>query len=176
VNRVIRKSQVFSSTEAARLLSNLFAAELIASSQCIWLVSPWISNIPLLDNEVSSFAPLNRWGPRRVRLAEVLATLASTGSAIVIGTTADRHNNDFVAQLLSRAAELGGKDRVHIVRDRANLLHEKAITADDYAVVGSMNITWNGINVREEYLELRTDEEFVARARLDATDRFGRPL
>jgi phosphatidylserine/phosphatidylglycerophosphate/cardiolipin synthase-like enzyme len=109
-------------------------------------------------------------------LAEVLATLASTGSSIVIGTTADRHNNDFAAQLLNRAQELGVKHKIHIVRDRANLLHEKAITADDYAVVGSMNITWNGINVREEYLELRTDEEFVARARLDATDRFGRPL
>jgi hypothetical protein len=175
VNRVIRKSQVFSSTEAAQLLANLFAAELIAPSDCIWLVSPWISNIPILDNEVSSYGPLSRWGPRHVRLAEVLATLASAGSAIVIGTTADRHNNDFVAQLLNRAGELDAGHKVHIVRDRANLLHEKAITADDYSVVGSMNITWNGINVREEYLELRTDEEFVARARLDATDRFGRP-
>jgi hypothetical protein len=36
-----------------------------------------------------------------------------------------------------------------------------------------MNITRNGIFVREEYLELRTDEEFVARARMDAFDRFG---
>lgn len=175
MNRVIRKSQVFSSTEAARLLSSLFAAELVAPSDCIWLVSPWISNVPILDNEVNSYGPLSRWGPRRVRLAEVLATLASAGSAIVIGTTADRHNNDFAAQLISRAGELGARHKVRIVRDQANLLHEKAITTDDYAVVGSMNITWNGINVREEYLELRTDEEFVARARLDASGRFGRP-
>jgi hypothetical protein len=175
MSRVIRKSQVHSSTEAARLLANLFVAELVSPSACLWLVSPWISNIPILDNEVSSYDPLSRWGPRRVRLAEVLATLASSGSGVVIATTSDRHNDDFIAQLRNRAADLGALSRVRIVRDAANLLHEKAITADDYAVVGSMNITWNGVNVREEYLELRTEEEFVARARLDAVDRFGIP-
>jgi hypothetical protein len=94
---------------------------------------------------------------------------------VVIATTADQHNNDFIAQLNSRAGELGGLSKVSIYRDPDNLLHEKAITADDYAVVGSMNITWNGVNVREEFLELRTEEEFVARARLDAMERFGIP-
>ena len=72
-------------------------------------------------------------------------------------------------------AEFGATSKVRIVRDPANLLHDKAITADDYAVVGSMNITWYGVNVRDEYLELRTDEAFVAGARLDAIDRFGFP-
>ena len=119
--------------------------------------------------------PLSRWGPRIVRLAEVLATMASCGSSVVIGTTADPHNDEFVAHLNSRAVELGAGNKVRVARDPANLLHEKAITGDDYAVVGSMNITWYGVNVREEYLELRTDEDFVARARLDAMDRFGIP-
>jgi hypothetical protein len=64
---------------------------------------------------------------------------------------------------------------VRVVRDPANLLHDKAITGDDYAVIGSMNITWNGVHVRDELLELRTDEDFVAGARLDAMDRFGIP-
>lgn len=175
MSRTIRKSQTYSSTEAASLLANLFAAELIAPSECIWLVTPWISNIPILDNEVGSYDPLSRWGPRSVRLAEVLATLASYGSSVVIATTADQHNDEFIAQLKGRALELGVVSKVHIVCDPAKLLHEKAITADDYAVVGSMNITWYGVNVREEYLELRTEEDFVARARLDAMDRFGIP-
>ena len=64
---------------------------------------------------------------------------------------------------------------MRVTRDPANLLHEKAITGDGYAVIGSMNITWYGVNLREEYLELRTEEDFVARARLDAMDRFGMP-
>lgn len=175
MNRVIRKSQTRSSVEAASLLANLFAAELISPSKCIWLVSPWISNIQILDNETEAFESLNRWGPRRVRLAEVLATLAAHGSSIIIATTADPHNGEFVAHLAGRAAEIGAENNVRVVRDPANLLHEKAITGDDYAVVGSMNITWYGVHLREEYLELRTEEDFVARARLDATDRFGAP-
>jgi hypothetical protein len=175
VNRTIRKSQTRSSAEAASLLANLFAAELVSPSECIWLISPWISDIPILDNEVGAFDPLSRWGPRGVRLAEVLATLASRGSSIVIGTTADPRNDEFVGHLNGRAAELGARNKVRIARDPANLLHEKAITGDDYAVVGSMNITWYGVNLREEFLELRTEEDFVARARLDAMDRFGIP-
>jgi hypothetical protein len=175
MSRVIRKSQTRSSAEAASLLANLFASELVSPSECIWLVSPWISDIPILDNEVGAFDPLSRWGPRSVRLAEVLATLASCGSSVVIGTTADPRNNEFVGHLNGRAAELGARNKVRIARDPANMLHEKAITGDDYAVVGSMNITWYGVNLREEYLELRTEEDFVARARLDAMDRFGIP-
>ena len=57
MSRVIRKSQTRSSTEAASLLANLFAAELVSPSECIWLVSPWISDIQILDNEA---APLTR--------------------------------------------------------------------------------------------------------------------
>ena len=84
MNRVIHKSRTRSSTEAASLLANLFAAELVSPSECIWLVSPWISDIQILDNEASAFDPLNRWGPRVVRLSEVLATLAAYGSSVVI--------------------------------------------------------------------------------------------
>jgi hypothetical protein len=175
MNRVIRKSQTRSSVEAARLLANLFAAELVSPSECIWLVSPWISDIPILDNEIGAFDQLNWWGPRSVRLAEVLAILASYGSSVVIGTTGDSHNDEFIGNLNGRAAELGASNKIRIDRDPANLLHEKAITGDDYAVVGSMNITWYGVNLREEYLELRTEEDFVARAKLDARDRFGIP-
>ena len=58
---------------------------------------------------------------------------------------------------------------------RQALLWMDAVGLSAYAVVGSMNITWYGVNLREEYLELRTEEDFVARARLDAMDRFGIP-
>jgi hypothetical protein len=58
VNRVIRKSQARSSEEAARLLAALFATELVAPSTCLWLVSPWISNVPVIDNETATFDAL----------------------------------------------------------------------------------------------------------------------
>jgi hypothetical protein len=175
MSRVIRKSQTRSSTEAAALLANLFAAELISPSKNIWLVSPWITDIKVIDNETGAFAALDRWGPRGIRLAEVLATLAARGSAVIIGTTSDPHNDEFIAHLIGHARELGVESEVRISRDSLDLLHVKAITGDDYALVGSMNITWYGVNLREEYLELRTEEDFVAQAKLDARERFGIP-
>jgi hypothetical protein len=173
VNRVIRKSQARSSEEAARLLAALFATELVAPSTCLWLVSPWISNVPVIDNETATFDALAPWGTRPIRLSEVLATLAAAGSTLVIGTTADPHNADFLHQVRSQVDEVGAASQLHVSVDQSGLLHTKAITGDSFAVVGSMNITWNGIMLREEYLELRTEGEFVAQARMDAYDRFG---
>ncbi len=42
-----------------------------------------------------------------------------------------------------------------------------------FALAGSMNITFNGIQLREELVDLRTDQAYVAQARMDAFDRFG---
>ena len=53
------------------------------------------------------------------------------------------------------------------------MLHTKSIVADDFALVGSMNLTYTGVHLREEYLELRTDQEFVSQARIDAFESFG---
>jgi hypothetical protein len=57
--------------------------------------------------------------------------------------------------------------------DASSNLHTKALTGDDFALAGSMNITFNGIQVREELIDLRTDDAYVAQARMDAFDRFG---
>lgn len=175
MSRVIRKSLTRSSLEAAALLANLFAAELITPSKNLWLVSPWITDIKIIDNETGAFAALNRWGPRGIRLAEVLATLAARGSSVIIGTTSDGHNDEFIEHLTGHARELGVESKVLVSRDSLDLLHIKSITGDDYALVGSMNITWYGVNLREEYLELRTEEDFVADAKLYARERFGIP-
>jgi hypothetical protein len=36
-----------------------------------------------------------------------------------------------------------------------------------------MNITFNGIQIREELIDLRTDAPYVAEARMAAFERFG---
>jgi hypothetical protein len=109
-------------------------------------------------------------------LSELLVTLAAGGSTVVIGTTSDTTNNAF-RQRTSRVFEDRGLEpRLLIDVDASGELHEKAITGDDFVVAGSMNITNNGVFVREEFIEFRSDEEFVARARLDAYERFGGDL
>lgn len=173
MNRVIRKSQGASATEAADLLAGLFSAELVSPSQCLWLVSPWVSDVELVDNSAGNFDALARYGKRKVRLAEILVALADAGGHIVIGTTRDTHNTRFLERLRLLAEDWRVGHKLTIAVDSSNQLHTKALTGDDFALAGSMNITFNGIQLREELVDLRTDAAFVAQARMDAFDRFG---
>jgi hypothetical protein len=173
VNRVIRKSRAQSAGEVLGLLSALFSAELISPSTCLWLVSPWISDVDVIDNSAGTYPALTRHGRRPVRLAEVLVTLAAEGTRVVVATTPDSHNDTFRRRLRLLAGDLRVDDNVRVVVDTTGGLHTKALTGDDYALLGSMNITYNGIHLREEHVELRTEAAYVAQARLDAFDRFG---
>ena len=173
MNRVIRKSQRNSVSEASELLAGLFTAEVTAPGKCLWLVSPWISDVELIDNSAGAFGALSRFGKRPIRLTEVLVSLASRGCHVVVGTTSDPHNTRFVERLKHLSADLRVVDRITITIDESEQLHTKAITGDDYALSGSMNITYNGIEVREELVQLRLDETFVAQAKMDAYERFG---
>jgi len=172
VNRVIRKSRAQSAGEVLDLLGALFSAELISPSTCLWLVSPWISDVDVVDNSAGTYPALTRYGRRQVRLAEVLIALAAQGTRVVIATTSDSHNDTFLRRLMLLGRDLR-VDNVDVVVDPSGELHTKALTGDDYALAGSMNITYNGIHLREEHVELRTEADFVARARMDVFDRFG---
>lgn len=173
MNRVIRKSQNASASEAKDLLAGLFSAELCFPSRCLWLVSPWVSDVELLDNTAGTFGPLTRFGKHPARLAEVLVALASSGTHVVVGTTADEHNKRFLERLRLLAVDMRAAHLVTTKIDASNNLHTKALTGDDFALSGSMNITFNGIQVREELVELHLEDAYVAQARMDAFDRFG---
>ena len=173
MNRVIRKSQRASASEAADLLAGLFSAELCSPSSCLWLVSPWISDVELIDNGSGSFDALARFGRRPIHLVEILVTLAGLGTHIVIGTTTDAHNTRFLQRLELLFGDQRVDKRLTVSIDPSQNLHTKALTGDDFALSGSMNITFNGIQIREELIDLRTEESYVAQARMDAYDRFG---
>ena len=173
MSRVIRKSRATSSREAADLLAALFVAEIVKPSRCLWLVSPWISDIPVLSNSAGEFAGLGLAAGRTLRLTDVLLALGREGSTVVIGTTSDASNAIFLQRAESAFRQTGMSHRLVLSIDRDEELHEKAITGDDFAVAGSMNITNNGVFVRQEFIEFRTDEAFVAQSRMDSFERFG---
>lgn len=172
-SRIVRRAQQHSASEVKDLLGALFAAELISPGRCIWIVSPWISDVEVVDNRGGGFEDLTSLGRRWITLAEVLVALARQGTAVVIGTTSDSHNPRFIARLEQLAADSRCVERIKVDIDESKLLHTKALTGDDYALIGSMNFTYNGIELREEHVELRTDVDYVAQARLEAFDRFG---
>jgi phosphatidylserine/phosphatidylglycerophosphate/cardiolipin synthase-like enzyme len=173
MSRIIRKSNQRSSAEASHLLSTIFLAELLEPSKCLWIVSPWISDVPLIDNCTNSISSLRSFGPRFIRLTEILAKLAEEGTTVVVGTIDADSNHSFLTRIKSAFRDRDLEKQLIIDIDKSNKLHEKAITADDLTISGSMNITNNGIYVREEIIELHTNEDFVARARMDAFERFG---
>lgn len=115
-----------------------------AAGQAVYVCSPWISDFPVFDNRYGQFdalVPLAR-GTSRIRLADVLITLASVTSVRVVSkeTEATRQflgSRDFAAA------------NVH-VRMAGNDLHEKGLLTPEFYLEGSMNLTYSGVHLNQE--------------------------
>ncbi|MBE9200065.1 MULTISPECIES: phospholipase D-like domain-containing protein DpdK [unclassified Nodularia (in: cyanobacteria)] len=157
-----------SSRQIPDLLQTIFVAELINPSQCIWLVSPWISDIPVIDNTANTFLSLEpSWSRSRIRLSQILATLAEQGTTIYIATRPDSHNHSFLSALKLRND--GTNCHIHITEE----LHAKGILGDGYYLAGSMNFTYNGITVNEEAVIYETLPEIIAEQQVIFANRWG---
>jgi hypothetical protein len=154
--------------EIPDLLQTIFAAEMLAPSQCLWLVSPWISDIPVLDNQADAFTSLEPdWGRQRVRLSQMLAWLIARGSTVHVATRNDSHNHAFLEALRARTQDQ--RTHVHI----ADQLHEKGLLGDGFFLSGSMNFTHGGISTYEEIVHYFTAPEAVASSRIAFGRRWG---
>ena len=172
--RTILKSQIQRQAEVADLLQSLFALELVAPSRAIWIVSPWISDIPVLDNRAGEYATIidPHWGERWVSLSEVLGRVLRTGTYVQLGIRVEHEHTDlFVERMTSIAERDGGRDRLTITRD--DNLHLKGLLADRWYLAGSMNLTANGVQILEEGIRYTTIESEVAEARINYRDRWG---
>ena len=164
--RTILTSKLSSRREVAELLQNLFVAELIHPSRCLWIVSPWVSDIPLLDNRAGDLESLEPdWGPRYVRLVEVLVRLARAGTFIVVAVRDNGESDDLIYRLRAVFEEhaLPHRLRTSFHSD----LHHKGIAGDDFVLAGSMNLTYSGVHVHDEKVRLSTVPAEVEQARLD---------
>jgi hypothetical protein len=157
-----------SSRQVPDLLQTIFISELINPSQCLWLVSPWISDISIIDNTANIFLCLEPlWSRSRIRLSQVLGTLASRGTSIHIATRPDAHNRSFIEALQVKSN--GINCRIHTTEE----LHTKGILGDGYYFAGSMNFTYNGITINEEAVTYETSTETIAEQKLIFTNRWG---
>ena len=153
---------------ARELLQIVFAAELLAPSRSVWIVSPWLRDIPVLDNRSADFVSLDPRFPRGlVRIGAVLASLLERGTQIVIATRPDQQSREVVGAL--RSAAPSGR-LIYADRDE---LHAKGIVGDSVALVGSMNFTHNGVERLTEMLAFNTDSERVSEIRLEFAREYG---
>ena len=89
------------------LMQNLLVAELLAPSRQLWVLSPWISDVDVIDNTAGQFKTVLPGSPsRRIRLTEVLIELARRGSEVRV-LTRDVESNIVVRQ---RLENVGGPD------------------------------------------------------------------
>jgi phosphatidylserine/phosphatidylglycerophosphate/cardiolipin synthase-like enzyme len=164
--RRIFKSQAAGATTIAELLQSMFVAEMLMPEGNLWIVSPWISNVVLIDNRSGNFDSLNpEWGRREVRLVDVLVALMSRGTTVNVVTRRDETNVAFIARLQDMAQQLALEDYVSItIREK---LHTKGVLLSNSLLMGSMNLTYYGMQINDEWVEFSVDPEDLAATRLE---------
>jgi hypothetical protein len=153
------------------LLEVIFTSELIRPSAQLWLVSPWISDIPVLDNTDFAFRALQPAWPRgRIRLSAVLTRLAELGTVVHVVLSNAPHNSFMRAALQHASGE--ATRRIYLYTDDMN--HSKGILGDHFFLSGSMNLTLNGIGHLGETVYFHVDPEIVAESRIEFQTRWSR--
>lgn len=164
--RRIFRTAITSQNLIRELIQQMVLSEMLATSgQRVWLVSPWISNVVLLDNRAAGFSALNPdWGEREIRLVEILVYLMSRGALLGVATSFDNHNDPLITLLEDRAEEAGLTDKLTIVRLKK--LHTKGILVTRGLLTGSMNLTFRGLEINDEHVIYDTTPQSIAQARL----------
>jgi hypothetical protein len=156
--------------EIKDLLQSIFMGELLSPSRCIWLVSPWISDIQIIDNRSNQCTTIEPdWARKQVYLTDLITKLGELGSVIRIATRKDKHNDRFLSELKRKSDKLNK----NIFFYENTILHEKGILGDQYYLSGSMNLTQNGIAFTEESLKYITDRSMVSENRITFSSRWG---
>lgn len=172
--RSLRTTAFASRVELADALQCVFVSEILVPSTPLWLVTPWISDVPIIDNRSGRFAGLIPALPERwIRLGEIIEQQLIRGGSLVVACRPDDHNRSFTDQVQRRAREIGREQRVRVIR--APELHEKGILSATAFLSGSMNMTYNGLRKLEEVVHLTDESDAVARARAAYQDRWGEP-
>jgi hypothetical protein len=153
------------------LLQSIFTSELLSPSRCLWIVSPWLRDVPVLDNTGGAFVSLAPEFPRTfVRLSHVLRELVARGSAVVIATRNEPGNRQLIDALGSVSAQSALTFR------QRDVLHAKGLVGDGYSLIGSMNLTYNGVERLDEMLVFETAESKVQELRLMFHSEYGGSL
>ncbi len=155
------------------LLQSLFLAELLYPSSRLWISSPWITDFDLINNSSRQFAELvPGWPATPIRFSDVLRELLERGSEIVIISSYDPKNEEFLSRVEGLSDQYAGQ--VHVFRE--NLIHEKGILTDHFTLGGSMNLTYQGINFNQEHVAYRHQPEAVHERRLVLESHWGNRL
>lgn len=165
--RRIFKSAVTSQNLIRELLQLMFLGEYLApGGDRAWLVSPWVSNVVLLDNRAGGYNSINPdWRQGEIRLTELMTALMARGTSLGLATSHDAHNDPFIERLTTAAQENAVAEKLTVVRRQH--LHTKGILVKRGLLTGSMNLTFRGLELNDEVVVYDTVPKTLAEARLN---------
>jgi phosphatidylserine/phosphatidylglycerophosphate/cardiolipin synthase-like enzyme len=135
-------------------LSSLLVSELLSPGRELYLISPWLSNMVIIDNRFAQYRALLRdLDKEELRLADILHLLAQRGTTVHIIARPDHAlTKDF----------LQGLPKHKGISWRFNIKeHEKGLISPHFCLSGSMNFTYSGVNINKERVELSINPEKV---------------
>lgn len=148
----------------ADLIQSLFIAEALAPSDPLWILSGWISDIPVIDNSIREFATIDPdWPTGKVSLLQAIRTIVAKGGRIGFILRDVDQNRQFIGRCSNLKRDFPGR----IWWMLGEYQHEKGIVGARFDLSGSMNFTYHGIQVNGEHLIYRTDSETIAKRRLE---------
>ena len=158
-NRVIKSRAPGGATQLADTLTSLLALELMGPGGRVYLISPRLGDMVLIDSPFGQFRSLMpELGQTELRLSGVLGTLASRGTTVrVLYRSGDIHTNTFIARLSP-----------DVKRRRLDRLDERGLVSERFYLRGSLEFDLGGVSAGDESVEISTDPSDVSRALLDA--------
>lgn len=164
--RRIFKNQVTGAATLRELLQTMFVSEVLNTEGTLWFVSPWISNVVLIDNRSGNFDSVNpEWGRREIRLSEGITALMGRGAKVVVVTRPIDTNEAFLDALQDQTERQSLQSQLTILKRES--LHTKGILLSRSLLLGSMNLTYGGLEIHDEFIEYCIDPEDIARTRLE---------
>jgi len=163
--RQIRRSRNQAQGAIADLLVIAFSGELLRPSKNLTLVSPYMSDFPVLDNRTGSFNSLDpAWPATTIPMTWILRSMLGRGSEVRLACNHSHREDQFIRSLFELAERDDTLGLLKICQfDKSEpLSHEKALIADRWALHGSMNFTYSGVELNGELVTLTTDPNRVA--------------
>lgn len=141
---------------------------LIIVPQPVWLVSPWLSDFELLDNQSGQWDMVQpAWGLRVVSFCQLLIDCVEAGCALNIVTKDEPTNFSFLKRLEDAIASCE-EYRVGVSEN----LHAKGLLTADWYLSGSMNFTFSGTNRNDEQIQLTTNSGVISETKLEFENRY----
>ncbi|MEU9120109.1 phospholipase D-like domain-containing protein DpdK [Streptomyces sp. NPDC048506] len=148
------------------ILSAALMAEMLNPSSDLWLVSPWITDVQVIDNSHGTYdAFFGDVPPSGWRLSDTLLRIAGTGARVHVVTRPHPHNDAFL-----RRIEAPDLDSLEVQRDPD--VHEKTLCGQEWILTGSMNYTVRGMAKNDELVTYKVGGPDAGQARLDLAQRW----